>query len=95
MHIRFAFFTMKNGLAHPFCIFHDEKWPCLELSIDGRPWPDLKLYGWPWLAHRRGKMGGGRRGAAGRAAGCVEERWDAMGVEMHHKGGSVPACCVY
>jgi hypothetical protein len=39
-----------------------------------RPWPELKLHGRPWGAHRRGERRGRRRGVGGH---CWEAPWGA------------------
>jgi hypothetical protein len=31
--------------VHLFWLSHEEKQPCLELSMGGRPWPELELHG--------------------------------------------------
>jgi hypothetical protein len=43
-----------------------------------RPWPDLKLHGSSWLAHRRGEgegEGGGEQGGAAWGGGTAGAAW--------------------
>jgi hypothetical protein len=56
-----------------FWLSHEEKCPCLELSMGGQPWPELELHSQPWGSspEREGEgegEGGGVGGAAVRPA---------------------------
>jgi hypothetical protein len=43
-----------------FWLSHEEKCPCLELSMGGQPWPELELHSQPWGSspEREGEGGG-------------------------------------
>jgi hypothetical protein len=53
-----------------FWLSHEEKCPCLELSMGGQPWPELELHSQPWGSspEREGEGEGERGGGVGGAA---------------------------
>jgi hypothetical protein len=53
--------------VHPFCLSPEEKRPSLELSMEGRPWPDFELHDQACELIREVKEGGGGRRAGAQA----------------------------
>jgi hypothetical protein len=53
--------------VHPFWLSNEEKWPWLELSMEGQPWPELELQAQSWesLPERKGARGGRGWGVPG------------------------------
>jgi hypothetical protein len=65
--------------VHPFLLSHEEKWPCLDLSMKGGHGQTSSSMGNHGGAHRRGR-GGGRGGGEGGA------------VRLGRGGGGGPGC---